>query len=195
MNQTNVFAKGLYHWRILLERGENIYFYNSFLLPFCVAVDKSNLALFDESYCYWLKKLLPIFFYPPMIILGLFNVPSVGSYVYNHPILYLYFPATIVNVVDTVHKILNLYMPYKRLSLKFLNPFSKDCSFTYYPNFLSVVIFLVESYMLIVSVFLLAKGSENSFLVNAFYLVSLFLALPLASLSGIAVWKLLRHDY
>ena len=195
MNQANVFKNGLYHWRILLECGEKIYFYNGFLLPLCVAVDKSDLALFDESYSYWLKKTSAIFFFPPMIIFWLLHVSSVGSYVYNHPILYLYFPAVIVNVVDTVRKVLNLYMPYKKISFKFLNPFSKDCSFTHYPNFLSVVVFLWESYVLIVSVFLLAKGPGNSFLMNAFYLLSLFLALPLASLSGVGVWKLLHHDY
>ena len=179
-----------------MERGENIYFYNSFLLPFCVVVNRDDLDLFDESYKYWLKRLTaPLL--PVSTIIGLWLVQgSVGTYVYNHPILYLYFPTAIVNVIETVREFLNLYVPYKRLSFKFLNPFSKDCSFTYYPNFLSVVIFLVESYVLIVSVFLLAKGSENSFLVNAFfYLVSLFLALPLASLSGVGVWKLLRHDY
>ena len=195
MNQTNVFKKGLYHWRILLERGNKIYFYNSFILPFCVAVDRKDLALFDESYSYWLKKLLAISFLTPMIILWLLHVSSVGSYVYNHPVMYLYFPVDIVNIVNVVRSVLNLYMPYKRISFKLLNPFSKDCSFTYYPNFLSVVIFLVESYVLIVSVFLLAKGPGNSFLMNAFYLASLFLALPIASLSGVGVWKLLRHDY
>ena len=195
MNQTNVFKKGLYHWRILLERGEKIYFYNSFILPFCVAIDRNDLALFDESYSYWLKNLIGISSLTPVIIFWLLHVSSVGSYVYNHPILYLYFPADIVNVVDTVRKILNLYMPYKKISFKFLNPFSKDCSFTHYPNFLSVVVFLWESYVLIVSVFLLAKGPGNGFLMNAFYLASLFLALPIASLSGVGVWKLLRHDY
>ncbi|WP_226833837.1 hypothetical protein [Acidithiobacillus ferrooxidans] len=65
MNQANVFKNGLYHWRILLECGEKIYFYNGFLLPLCVAVDKSDLALFDESYSYWLKKTSAIFFFPP----------------------------------------------------------------------------------------------------------------------------------
>jgi hypothetical protein len=109
--------------------------------------------------------------------------------------MYLYFPVDIVNIVNVVRSVLNLYMPYKRISFKLLNPFSRDCNFTYYPNFLSVVIFLVESYVLIVSVFLLAKGPGNSFLMNAFYLASLFLALPIASLSGVGVWKLLRHDY
>nr|MBU2813686.1 hypothetical protein [Acidithiobacillus ferruginosus] len=195
MNQTNVFKKGLYHWRILLERGNKIYFYNSFILPFCVAVDRKDLALFDESYSYWLKKLLAISFLTPMIILWLLHVSSVGSYVYNHPVMYLYFPVDIVNIVNVVRSVLNLYMPYKRISFKLLNPFSRDCNFTYYPNSLSVVIFLVESYVLIVSVFLLAKGPGNSFLMNAFYLASLFLALPIASLSGVGVWKLLRHDY
>ncbi|EGQ62569.1 hypothetical protein GGI1_13684 [Acidithiobacillus sp. GGI-221] len=58
-----------------------------------------------------------------------------------------------------------------------------------------MIVFLWESYVLIVSVFLLAKGPGNSFLMNAFYLLSLFLALPLASLSGVGVWKLLHHDY
>lgn len=195
MNQENVFNKGLYHWMILVERGNKIYFYNSLILPFCVAVDRNDLALFDESYSYWLKKLLAISFLTPMIILWLLHVSSVGSYVYNHPVMYLYFPVDIVNIVNVARSVLNLYMPYKRISFKLLNPFSKDCNFTYYPNFLSVVIFLVESYVLIVSAFLLAKGPGNSFLMNSFYLLSLFLALPLASLSGVGVWKLLRHDY
>ena len=178
-----------------MERGEKIYFYNSFILPFCVAIDRNDLALFDESYSYWLKNLIGISSLTPVIIFWLLHVSSVGSYVYNHPILYLYFPADIVNVVDTVRKILNLYMPYKKISFKFLNPFSKDCSFTHYPNFLSVVVFLWESYVLLVSVFLLANGPGNGSLMNAFYLASLFLALPIASLSGVGVWKLLRHDY
>lgn len=194
MKYADVFAKGFYNWRILVENGDKIYFFNKFLLPFCAEFDKDRLASFDADYRHWLTKLLPLFgsFVP---IIATFLPGPVLLYVYFHPVMFLYLVVDIANVVEALSMIVILYMPLKRISVRFLNPFSKNCHFTYYPNILSVVIFLVEFYVISVSVFLLAMGTKTSFLMNLFYCASLLLALPLGSLATVGVWKLLRHDY
>lgn len=130
-------------WLAICQMHDILVITNNLILPLCVIINVHDYEQFIRSYSNIAQKSYAILFgfstIIPYIVTQLFY-----TYMIKHDVFFVLEPIFIVNSFNIIRMAITLYLSAKDKTIKFLLPFKQNCHIQHQPNFIVVILFMMN---------------------------------------------------